>query len=160
MSAELWPLFQNTGKIRKNEHLDFMSGRRQTFYYLKVIDITLENLDYRIIWLPESTFLWNFWKYWFFTNKIVTSTAPKFTNFSIAFFLYFWKFWPVSKLISNIAQNALQRDWGFASFANGSCSNEICCTIYKITFSFPFGIFYVQKEIWKQVFQKRPYITL
>ena len=32
-------------------------------------------------------------------------------------------------------------------------------TIHKNTLSAPFGIFYVQKEIWKQIFQKKSYTT-
>ena len=33
------------------------------------------------------------------------------------------------------------------------------CTIDENTFSVPFGIFYVRREIWKEIFQKKSYTT-
>ena len=60
----------------------------------------MKNLKYINLWLPASTFLWNFLKNYNFTNKIVTST-PKITIFTIKFFPLFLRILPPN-FISNL----------------------------------------------------------
>ena len=61
------------------------------------------------------------------------------------------------KVTLHIAQNALQWEWGFASFANGSCCNGICwglplrlAQFIKIHF-----LPHLQSFMWERKFEKK-----
>ena len=68
-----------------------------------------------------------------------------------------------SKTISvNLAQNPLQWEWGFASFANGSCRNRICWGLLFLLAQFIKIHFlpHLESFMWKQQVEKKLYNSL
>ena len=86
----------------------------------------------------------------YFVFKHEECSARSFTSFSTKYFH------GSADRNRNIAQNPLQWEWGFASFANGSCRNGICWGLPLRLAQFIEIHFlpHLQSFMWKRKFEK------
>ena len=97
----------------------------------------------------------------YFVFKHEECSARSFTSFSTKYFH------GSADRNRNIAQNPLQWEWGFASFANGSCRNGICwglplrlAQFIKIHFLPHLESFMWERKFEKKISKKIPYNPL